>query len=90
MMKLFCPPHLYYDEFLYKILDKNRECFVTISKINQGEDINFKCIKGAMRLKNTFKFFNVDKFYDMGYSKFKLINYNGINLAEYYKNIRIF
>lgn len=70
----------------------SRTCYVSFSKMNLNIEDNqemtsFNCSKGESRYANNiFKFFDVDKFYDMGYNNFKMIPFRFIkwqNNAEY-------
>lgn len=53
---------------------RNRTCWVGISQVNQGREETSDCSQGAAHLKNVGKtFFNIGKFYEMGYRNFKLV-----------------
>lgn len=53
---------------------RNRTCWVGISQVNQGREETSDCSQGAAHLKNVGKnFFNVGKFYEMGYRNFKMV-----------------
>jgi len=51
-----------------------RICYPEISKVNQAKSNRVRCKKEELgMLEYAFYFFNVDKFYSMGFSNFKLI-----------------
>jgi hypothetical protein len=51
-----------------------RICYPEISKVNQAKSNKVRCKKEELGLlEYAFYFFDVDKFYSMGFSNFKLI-----------------